>query len=521
MAISINRYVDITSGLGAGAVATTRNLVGRFFTGNSLVPPGTYLRFSSASAVGDYFGTSSEEYLRAVFYFSWISKNTTRPQSIQFARWVDVATEAKIYGMVNTDRVLGQWTSITNGSIGLTIGGVANTFTAIDFSTALSFTDIASLLQTKIQTAVGTQWTAATVTYSNGAFNFVSGDDVAAEISVQEGVGGTPIAGSAFLGWIPEAVNNGQGVLTPAPFTDAAIWANGSAVETITDMLDGSANESNDFGSFAFLTNLALTLDEVVEAAEWNQDQNVMYLYSVPVSVANASAWHTALESIGGVALTLSNTAGEYPEQMPMMIEAATDYTAVNSVQNYMFQIFSGITPSVTADASADAYDAASINYYGTTQTSGQLISFYQRGLLQGSASPTNITDMNAYVNEIWLKDAAAVAILNLLLGLAQISANQQGRGQILSVLQTVIDLALLNGTISVGKTLTSAQKAFITNQTADNKAWYQVQTSGYWVDCVIEPIPNIDPVQYQANYMLIYSKDDVIRKVVGTQTLI
>lgn len=104
---------------------------------------------------------------------------------------------------------------------------------------------------------------------------------------------------------------------------------------------------------------------------------------------------------------------------------------------------------------------------------------------------------------------------------MAQISANQQGRGQILSVLQTVIDLALLNGTISVGKTLTSAQKAFITNQTADNKAWYQVQTSGYWVDCVIEPIPNIDPVQYQANYMLIYSKDDVIRKVVGTQTLI
>lgn len=38
MSISITRYVDITSGVGAGSVVPTRDLVGRLFTANDLVP---------------------------------------------------------------------------------------------------------------------------------------------------------------------------------------------------------------------------------------------------------------------------------------------------------------------------------------------------------------------------------------------------------------------------------------------------------------------------------------------------
>jgi hypothetical protein len=69
MSISISRYVDITSGVGGASVVAQRSLVARIFTSSSLVPPRSFVAFSTAEAVGDYFGTSSEEYLRAVFYF--------------------------------------------------------------------------------------------------------------------------------------------------------------------------------------------------------------------------------------------------------------------------------------------------------------------------------------------------------------------------------------------------------------------------------------------------------------------
>lgn len=664
MSITIDKYVDITSGVGAGAVATTRSLVGRLFTGNTLVPPGTFLTFSSAADVSSYFGSASEEAARAAFYFSWVSKNINTAQSIQFARWVDVNAAPRIYSAKNNNTSVSLWAAVSDGSFGLTIGAETHNFSSISFSSpspVIDLSQVAAIVTDTIQethsvfldgdttsssatiamtdttgvavgqkvigdgipansfvttvtantsivitnaataTATGTelkfyvstptvlagdttsssptivmantsgiaagqyvtgtgipantrvlsviantsvtisnnatatntgvsltfyvtnlQWSDAVVTYNavTGSFDFVGGNPDATDgtIEVLAGVGGTDISAIRYLGWIPEAVNDGQGNLLPVT---GAIWSSGSLAQSITETLQASSDLSNNFGSFLFLTNLNLTEQEVTEAATWNASQNVLYMYTVGLSEAQASTWPADFASVGGVAFTLSPLANEYPEQIPMMIEAATDYTKENAVQNYMYQIFPGITPSVSTTAQSNSYDAVSVNYYGSTQTAGQIISFYQRGLLQGASNPTNITDMNAYVNEIWLKDAAAVEILNLLLGLGQVAANSQGRSQVLATLQTVIDQALLNGTISVGKTLSNAQRAFITNETGDENAWHQVQNAGYWVDCQIVPIPNVSPTQYEADYTLIYSKDDVIRKVVGTQTLI
>ena len=66
MPVSISRYIDITSGVGAGSAVPTRNLGGLIVTGNNLCPTGSFVSFTSASDVGDFFGTSSDEYARAV-----------------------------------------------------------------------------------------------------------------------------------------------------------------------------------------------------------------------------------------------------------------------------------------------------------------------------------------------------------------------------------------------------------------------------------------------------------------------
>jgi hypothetical protein len=501
MAISITRYVDITSFVGAANAVPVRNFNARLFTNNPLVPTDSFVTFTSAAEVGQYFGFTSAEYLRVTLppnYFGFISKNGTSAQSIDFARWTDVDSPPEIFGNVQPQMV-STYTAITSGSFGLTIGGVSNMFTGIDFSAVVSLAGVASVLQTTIRTATGTMWTNATVTYDaiRGSFDFTGGDAVDAGITVQEGTSGTHIA--AIIGWLSGAT---------------LIISNGNLAETTVQTLTISAGASDNFGSFAFIPTLDLTT-QIVPNAQWNEANNVEFLYSIPVTPANASAYSAALIGIGGCCVTLAPLTVEFPEQLPMQIQASTNYLGVNTVQNYMYQI-ANLTPSVTTDLDADFYDGLSINYYGQTQSAGQAVSFYQRGEMMGL--PTDPPTIGIYTNEIWLKAAASNAIINLLLALPQLPANPQGIAMLIVTLQSVINQALLNGTISVGKILTVQQQLYITTITGDPNAWYQVQNLGYWLNCIIAPL---NTNEYQAEYTLVYSKDDVINKVIGTHDLI
>lgn len=499
MAISLKRYVDIVSGVGAGANVGTRKLIARMFDDNALIPTGSFVEFDSADEVGTYFGFASVEYLRAAFYFGWVSKDITSPPSMSFARWNSAASAPQIFGSKLSQSV-SAWTPITSGSFGLTLDGVTHTFTGLNFSAAVSLSGVATIVQAAINGQTGSMWTGATVVYnaSRGSFDFTGGDVGAADIAVIAGSGGSDIA--AQLGWLQAD----------------AIISEGGDVQGIAAVLSESANGDNNFGSFAFVATL--TEDQIVQAATWNDTQNNMFLYSVPVTTTNAAAIVAATDGFSGISWTLNKFSAEYPEQAPMMIAAATDYTRRNSTQNYMFQIFD-LSASITTDAEANVYDDLRVNYYGQTQTAGQQIFFYQRGYMAGL--PSDAVDQNIYVNEIWLKDAAAAAIMTLLLSLNKISANATGRSQILAILQGVIDQALFNGVISVGKSLTTTQKLYITNATGDPQAWKQVQNSGYWVDVVIQQTTISGITEYKAVYILIYSKDDVIRKVEGSDILI
>lgn len=498
MSISMKRYVDITSGVGGALAVRARDLIGRLFTTNPLVPTGSLIEFGSADEVGLYFGTTSAEYKRAAFYFGWISKSIGKANKISFARWADVATLPQIYGakLVYT---LTQLKAITAGKFTITLGGDTHAVTGLDFSAATSLADIATTLQTTLRALAGAQFAGVTVTYdaTRGGFNLVGTVTGTAPVSVEAGP--TDDA-SAPLGWLT-----------------GAIFSDGANAETLTDVLTASTNASNNFASFLFMPTL--TAADVLEVASWNDTQNVMFHYCVPVSASDAAAYYGALSGLSGVSMTLSPLANEFPEMVPMIIMAATDYSKRNSTQNYMYQQFT-LTPSVTTDADANLYDPLRINYYGRTQTAGQNIDFYQRGVMCGLA--TDPVDMNTYANETWFKDRCGSAIMELLLSMAKVSANTVGRSQIMAVVQSAINEALNNGTISVGKPLNPTQKLYIGTQTGDDLAWMQVQNIGYWLDCSIKSyVTTSGTTEYKAVYACIYSKDDCIRKVEGTHTLI
>jgi len=224
------------------------------------------------------------------------------------------------------------------------------------------------------------------------------------------------------------------------------------------------------------------------------------------------------MAGIGGVGLNYDANS-QYPEMLPMAIQAATNYYTKNGVVNFMYKQIAGLTPSVTDGTTQQALDALQVNYYGETQVNGQNISFYQRGYLQGGA--TDAVDMGVYSNEAWFKGYMGAALISLQLSLNGISANTTGLGYILTTIRSVILDALLNGTISPGKQLNNTQQLFITQQTGDPNAWIQVQNSGYWYTAAItsQVVNNI--TEYSAVYTIIYSKNDVVRTITGTHELI
>jgi hypothetical protein len=206
---------------------------------------------------------------------------------------------------------------------------------------------------------------------------------------------------------------------------------------------------------------------------------------------------------------------------IPGKIAASTVYSNRNVSQNYMFQQDPSVTPSVQDDTDANTYDALRINYMGLTQENGQTIAFYQTGVAMGGS--TAPTDMNVYVNEIWFRADIQDNIMTLLLSVPQVPTNNKGRAMLFGVIQASVDAALFNGVISVGETFTQTQIQYIQNIVGDTgQAAAQVQTTGYWINITFSSSVNSNgAVVWQANYTIIYAKDNAIRKVVGSHILI
>lgn len=504
MAIRFPKYVQIISGVAGAAAVRQRDLIGRIFTQSPLVSPDSVLEFTSALDVGEFFGTTSDEYRRAVFYFSYISPAVSAPRRISYGRYAPSGAAPGIIGG-GPIAALAVLKTATAGVLSFKFNdNPVITVTGINLAAATSLTNVAALITTALNANADPNLSTAVVSFDaiGGNFSLTTSVIGPGKLTI-ESAGTSPNDLRTALGWSPSA---------------GALLTSGVAAQSVSDAFAASVATSDNFGSFVF--NSVLTLEQYIELATLNAGQNIRYMLMVPASVADAPTWAPALLGFQGTAVTLSPIANEYPEMLPMIQEAATDYTKANAVVNYMFKQIGGLTPSVQTDALSDQMDALRVNYYGRTQTAGQNLDFYQRGVLMGG--PTAPVDMNVYANEQWLKDALGAKLMALLLSTGRVPANAAGRSQVLGVAQSVIDQALKNGTISVGKELTVLQQLFITQQTNDPRAWYQVQSIGYWVDAVIVPYAGPSgPTEYKVVYTLIYSKDDAIRFVDGLHFLV
>lgn len=491
MAISQSKYIKIVSGVAGSAIVGQRDLIGRVFTSNYLVPTNQVLEFSGGASaalatIATYFGSNSAEYAFAAQYFQ-PNKDGVAPQKISFAFYSSEATPAYLFGAKNS-ATLAQLQAITDGTLDIVVNGETQNFSSINLSSAQSFADVASTLSSTISSAgVSVEYDATnsvfvmqtTATGANEELGYATGTIATA------------------IGWV-----QGQG-----------ITSDGTAATTAAETVSNITQLSNNYFTLYFLPQLSTA--DITAVAQWVSNQNVRYIYSITVPPTNASEIQEAVSTYNGVALTVDafNANAGF---MPMSRFASTDYSQANAAISMNYQQFTGVQPSVSTDAEAALYDAMKINYYGVTQQAGQPVAWYQPGVLQGT-----ITDMGVYANEAWLKDAMFTSLLNLRLGLNTLPANNTGLSLVLSALSGVINQALYNGTVLPGKALTSDQKASITQITGDKEAWQTVQSNGYYLTADVQETTDNGVVQYSVDFLFVYSKGDSISTINGQNILI
>lgn len=486
MTISQRRYVDIASAVVGATAVPTQSQAGRLFTNSPLVGSHEILSFQTAQDVASVFGANAPETKFASAYFAYVTPApVSRAKEIQFAQ-MQFSEQSRVVARGKISTLDDIKTNLTSGEITLEGGSVVRI-------------DVGSIEQVNSLAELATELTTEQVTfnYAEGRFSFTMTDENAV-------VG--KVAGLDAIGFGEYAIHS-------------AVSAN-SLVEVFSHSLD----LSDSFFSSAFMNDTQRDIDEIAEVAEFNAGLNVSHQLYFTATKLRYNDMSERLIGTSGVGLVYGEANDSVDlRHLPMAIIAAVNYDLANATTSTMYRQAGVTINNVVADGlTANALDAARVNYYGRTAVYGSKISFYQRGFLCGSESAGHLLDAGVYANEQWLRSYINQQWFTMLLSTRGIPANRDGAGRGNLVLADTVTKALNNGVILPGKDLTTAQKVAVGDASGDELAWHDVQTKGYWYDTKIVEFTGPSGIaEYKMQYVLIYAKGDFVRKVEGSHNLV
>jgi hypothetical protein len=195
--IPASQIVQVTPNvLNAGGNALVLN--GVILSGSTRVPLGTVASFPTAAAVAAFFGPTSVEAAIAAIYFQGFTNSNDLPGSILFAQFSQDASAAYLRGANISGLTLTQLQALT-GSLNVTVDGYARAAASVVLSSATSFSNAASLIQTALNAslpALGTS-TASTIATTTTTF---TGSIAANVLTVTTAPSNPLVAGTILTG---------------------------------------------------------------------------------------------------------------------------------------------------------------------------------------------------------------------------------------------------------------------------------------------------------------------------------
>ena len=440
---------------------------------STLIPSGSYLSFSSATAVGKYFGVSSTQYNLANIYFNGFTTATQVPQSLLFAPYAEAARAAWVMGASLAGVSLSTIQNVT-GSLTVSIDGTAHTAASLDLSAATSFTNAAALITTAlgISTVGVCTWNATNSTFQ------ISSTQTGATATI------TYVTGTAAA-----ALGLSQ--------TAGATLSQGRDADTPTTAMESLVTSTTNWASFT--TSWEPLLADKLLFAAWTNSKKDKYLYvawdsdQAPVTSAEATASFgyacdvtynydgvypiggtTAAATAAGVALTdlLLNTS-----VFVLGMIASVNFQQTNGRITAAFKRQSGLVATCLDETASDNLIANSYNFYGSYATANDAFTFMYPGQVTGQWKW-----LDPYINQVYMNSQFQLNLVDLLVQVNSIPYNYAGYELIRAALSGTINDMLNFGAIREGVSLSTTQKAAVnsaagvTIDTALSKQGYYLQ---------------------------------------------
>ncbi len=467
MAIPASHIVNVLPRVVVGG-SNDLELNGLLLTKNALISATTMvLPFPSAAAVGAYFGIDSVEYHAADVYFAGYDNKFSAPHSFLVARRIDAPVAAWLRSARNT-KTMAQFKAITDGGMVITVDNTAHTLSALDFSAAISYSDVALVIQTAL---VAGGATGATVTYSslNGSFTITSG--ATGEIS-EVGFGSSPATGTdlaVFMGWRE---------------VDGAIISQGMDALTPEEQMAIILNKTRNW--VCFTTAWEVDSDEALLWDAWSQ---YGYLYlpwtTSPVAISPDSQVDVASvikNTTNGGAYTAVAYGPIDISAFIMGIVASIAWMREQGTITLAFKRQSGLAPWVVDEQAATILEAKGYNYIGNFAARNTEFVF----LFPGQMLNSDYGFIDSYVNSIWFNERLQVSLMDGITSVGRAPYNARGYNMIAAWMADPINEARTNGAIEPGIQLSERQKTEVSNEAGLNIS-DELWTQGYYVQ-VLDP---------------------------------
>lgn len=429
---------------------------GLMLTDNELVPVGSVVSYFSAADVSALMGSTSKEFLAAQQYFNGYENSSVIPGQLLMYRIV--TTDATGYLLSGSLKGVSLATlkSIPSGTITLTVDGAATTSSAIDLSTATSFSDIAA----KLKTGIGAS--KVDVAWLPLANRFIIRSATTGEDSQVSFANAGPLATGLLLTQATAA--------TVSPGSDAV---------TMTDTMNAIVNTNQNWVLFNSLVEL--TDDQKTELCAWangtkNRFGYVMHDTSADGTIANNANCFVQKVVVANGYENIFPVYGSYLYSVTALAYAASvDFARTNGRISFKFRGFSGLAPNVSDLATAQALKSNGYNFYGSYSLNKTMAQYASDGAITGK-----FLWLDSFVNQVWINANLVGAYANLFTNNQSYPFNASGYGAVQAATIDVANQALNFGAIQKGVVLDNAQIRIVNNtvgkdisSTLYSEGWY------------------------------------------------
>lgn len=492
MTIPASQLVDITPRVIGGGLSGL-SFVGTFLSTSTTLPTATAVPFYSQKAVGEYFGTGSTEYALAGNYFLADSNSSKKPDVLWFYRKVNASASAFLRGLTVTS--LSSLTAITSGAMSIKIDGTAYTISSVDLSAQVSFSGVASILQTKLNAALA----GTTCTWDSNFKAFVITSPTSGTSSTIE-YATAPASGTDISGLLG---------LTGGTLSQ------GAAVTSLTDTMTGCVNSNSNFWSF--MPVWQETTDEALELAQWCNNQGVRFMYAM-VDSSNAGLTPNNTACLAYQVADYYGVCSVYNTKalgaMTMGVGASINPAQLNGRKTWAYKQQSGLAFTVNSETAAPVLLANGYNFYGDYATASNEFKLYQNGQISGNAKW-----LDTYYGQVFIKDGLQNAWINALILNNTVPYNQAGYGVLRAAAMDTINTAINAGFIRQGVSLSESQKATVQSEAGLDISG-TLQTQGWYLQ-ILDPTTQVRAERGTPVVNFWYMDGGSIQKIQGTSTVL